>query len=101
MSNVINCVVHWLHQKDKQQHIVVSFGIMESNLIFLGLAQSVFLTFAIGIGKEVWDEYYGTGFCWYDIIGKTLGILMAIVLHEIIFYFFNLKIYAGIPTILF
>ena len=89
MSNVINCVFHWLHQKDKQQHIVVSFGIMESNLIVFGLAQSVFLTFAIGIGKEVWDEYYGSGFCWYDILGNTLGILVAITLHEIIIYFYN------------
>ena len=89
MSNVINCAVHLLHQKDKQQHIVVSFGIMESNLIFLGLAQSVFLTFAIGIGKEVWDKYYGSGFCWYDILGNTLGILVAIALHEINIYFYS------------
>ena len=89
MSNVISCVGHWLHQKDKQQHIVVSFCIMECNLIIFGLAQSVFLTFVIGFGKEVWDEYYGTGFCWYDILGNALGILVAIALYEIIVYFYS------------
>lgn len=89
MAIVIDFFVQLLQQKDKQQHIIISSVIMAACLIYLGIAQSVSLTFVIGIGKEIWDECYGTGFCWYDVLGNVMGILVAIALYEIILYFYN------------
>jgi hypothetical protein len=89
MAIVIDFFVQLLQQKDKQQHIIISCAIMAACLIYLGIAQSLSLTFVIGIGKEIWDECYGTGFCWYDVLGNAMGILVAIGLHEIIVRFYT------------
>ena len=29
---------------------------------------------ATGLGKEIWDACYGSGFCWYDMLGNAIGI---------------------------
>lgn len=63
-----------LRERDKQQHFAISFA-----LIFcispLGLTAALIGTLAIGLVKEVWDSFYGSGFCWYDMLANTLGAL--------------------------
>lgn len=81
---MINRISHWLNETDKRQHIMVSCVIMLISLLFLAVMSSFILTFAIGMAKEIWDKYYGSGFCWYDILANSLGIVLAIVLDKII-----------------
>lgn len=81
---MINRISHWLNETDKQQHIMASCVIMLISLLFMAVMPSFILTFAIGIAKEIWDKYYGSGFCWYDILANSLGIVLAIVLDQII-----------------
>jgi len=79
-----NRILQTLSETDKQQHIMVSCMIMLISFFFLAVIPSLVLTFAIGIAKEIWDKNYGSGFCWYDILANSLGIVLAIVLAQLI-----------------
>lgn len=81
---MIHHAIHLLHETDKQQHILVSCIIMMACLVFMTFIPSFIVTFAIGIAKEIWDKIYGTGFCWYDMLGNMVGIVVAIALYPII-----------------
>ena len=35
---------------------------------------------AIGLVKEFWDQRYGTGFCWYDMLANGLGLATGLIL---------------------
>lgn len=65
---------------DKIQHFVgcafITFiGFLLTDNILAGAA----LGMSVGIGKEIYDELYGTGFDWRDIVADGLGVLVAIV----------------------
>lgn len=63
--------------KDKAKHIAVSFLLC----LLFGYYNTLFgviFTFAIGIGKEVWDKESGKGTPdVYDILANFIGILLA------------------------
>lgn len=75
-----------LHQRDKQQHFLVSFFLL---LLLFSISKSIVLSLIvsvlIGLIKEVWDHFQGTGFCWWDMTANIFGILLAL---------FSLMIYA-------
>ena len=31
------------------------------------------VVFLLGLAKEWWDKYYGSGFCFYDMTGNLIG----------------------------
>jgi hypothetical protein len=53
MAIVIDFFVQLLQQKDKQQHIIISCAIMAACLIYLGIAQSLSLTFVIELAPKI------------------------------------------------
>jgi VanZ family protein len=79
---VINNIIFRLTQTDKYQHILVSFVIMLTCFIFLSITLSLVLTLIVGIAKEVWDKYFGSGFCWYDMLANCIGIALASILYN-------------------
>jgi hypothetical protein len=80
---MINQLVFRLTQTDKYQHIFVSFIIMLVCIFFFSITLSFVLTVIVGIAKEVWDKYYGSGFCWYDMTANMLGIALAFLAYKI------------------
>lgn len=81
---MVNGIIHRLSETDKHQHIAVSCAIMMTSLFFMGVMSSFVITFAIGIIKEIWDKKYGSGFCWYDVLANTVGMVLAIAMHQLI-----------------
>jgi hypothetical protein len=71
-------------EHDKHQHVRWSFGLTLGAALILPLSWAVALVFAIGIGKECWDQRYGSGFCFWDIGANILGIAAAILLIRLI-----------------
>ncbi|MCK0163729.1 hypothetical protein [Marinobacter sp. S6332] len=63
-----------LRERDKQQHFAISSALVLCASP-LGLTAALVGTLLIGLGKEVWDSFYGSGFCWYDMLANTLGAL--------------------------
>lgn len=61
-------------QRDKQQHFGLSVFIVLAALPWSGLALAIAISAAAGLAKEVWDHYYGTGFCPYDLLADAAGI---------------------------
>lgn len=60
---------------DKFQHFTYSLGIFLGGAVFLpSLAIACSVTMLIGLGKEIWDHYYGSGFCLYDMLANVIGI---------------------------
>ncbi len=64
-------------EEDKQQHFWYSFVILIVVSACVNIAAGLVITFLIGLVKEVWDHFYGSGFCWYDMLANCVGILVA------------------------
>ena len=66
-----------LAQHDKQQPVVCSFVIYLFACALAPASVALALTLFIGLMKEVWDKYYGTGFCYYDLLSNCIGVGLA------------------------
>ena len=77
-SSFIPWLIALLVQQDKQQHIACSFAIYLMVLAVAPISVAILLTLLIGLIKEVWDKYFGTGFCYYDLLSNCIGIGLAI-----------------------
>jgi len=69
-----------LQEEDKQQHFLYSLGILLLSYCLFSLMFSLVITLLIGLGKEIWDHYYGSGFCCWDMLANVLGILAGLLL---------------------
>lgn len=79
-------LIYKLKEEDKRKHLIWSFWIAVLSLVFFGYLISFSIAFLIGVVKEIWDHYYGSGFCFYDMTANCVGIFMAFFLN----YFFML-----------
>lgn len=61
-------------QQDKLLHINYSAAIMFLSALLLPMTYAFLLTALVGLGKEIWDHYYGSGFCVYDMAANFIGI---------------------------
>jgi hypothetical protein len=66
---------HKLREEDKIKHIYWSFVLLLFSLVFVTLPEALVLVMLIGLAKEIWDEYFGSGFCMFDITSNLLGCL--------------------------
>lgn len=80
MSNVLSfrSLAGKLREHDKRQHFWVCFLLQALFLPWLSILLSVLLALLIGTGKECWDQLYGSGFCWYDMLANVLGIIVGV-----------------------
>jgi hypothetical protein len=72
-------------EEDKLKHLFYSFWIFAIALLFFSELNAFLLTFAIGVVKEIWDEYFGSGFCYFDMAANCVGIFTAFFLCHFIF----------------
>lgn len=62
-------------ERDKQQHFGACFGlVLIFWLILGGWFAAVTVTLLIGLGKEIWDKHFGSGFCWFDMAANVAGV---------------------------
>jgi len=79
---------HAIHQDDKHQHLWYSCVILLILIPILGWHYSLIGTIILGLAKEIWDHFCGSGFCWYDMLANVLGILLGLMLFSFWSYFF-------------
>lgn len=60
-------------EEDKRLHINYSAVILLLSAFMLPLSLALIFTFLVGLGKEVWDHFYGSGFCLYDMAANVIG----------------------------
>ena len=81
LRRAARCSKRLCGEVDKQRHFSVSCLLV---LLFLtvgtGFLISIALTWLIGLGKEVWDRFYGSGFCWLDMVANAAGIATGVLL---------------------
>lgn len=68
-------------QKDKLMHYLACFAITFFGCLFGGPAVGVGAGAAAGIGKEVYDDKYGTGFSRADLFADAAGIVVGFVAY--------------------
>ncbi len=68
-----------LKEEDKGKHMVWSFWLTMLALLMLPTPAALAMVLLIGLAKECWDFRYGSGFCWYDMLGNALGVLAAVI----------------------
>ena len=74
IARVYRSCLRFCSERDKQQHFWLSLAIVSLALLIVGLGLAVVISASAGIIKEIWDHYYGSGFCWYDLLANALGI---------------------------
>jgi len=75
-------------EPDKILHIQYSAGIMLVSAVLLPIVYAFIFTFVVGLLKECWDHYYGSGFCLYDMLANMIGIVGSIaVVQGLVFIF--------------
>jgi hypothetical protein len=65
-------------QPDKRQHVACSFVIYIALSVIAPVTVALALTLLVGLVKEVWDKYFGTGFCYYDLLSNCVGVGLAV-----------------------
>lgn len=69
-----------LRKEDKLKHIALSFLLLLAALMWWSLPTALAVVFLIGLAKEIWDKYFGSGFCFYDLLGNCIGMGLALVI---------------------
>lgn len=69
----------WRHygEEDKRQHFGYSFVLLLLAAPWMSLAVAIIFVLLIGLLKEVWDHFWGSGFCWIDMAANVFGIIVA------------------------
>jgi hypothetical protein len=80
-----------LREEDKIKHMAWSFCLTLMALAVLSPVLAFGAVFLIGLAKECWDHFYGSGFCWFDIVGNLIGIAAALALGSLFIYGFLAK----------
>lgn len=75
---VFTQAILFINQEDKQKHFIVSLLLVLFFSFFLNIWSSVIVSTMIGLLKEVWDEFFGSGFCVKDLVANGLGIAVGI-----------------------
>jgi uncharacterized protein YfiM (DUF2279 family) len=65
--------------KDKFQHAIVSAAICAALKCVVGLPLAVFLTLAVGVGKELYDRRTGGTFDMGDITADIIGTIIGAI----------------------
>jgi hypothetical protein len=81
-----------LTQRDKVQHILCSFGLVAICLLVMPPLQALFLVGLIGFAKEVYDHFFGSGFCLYDMGGNAIGMAVGMMTFWVLSSYMNLFI---------
>ena len=74
MARVCSSCCRFCSERDKQQHFWLSLAIVSLALLIVGFGPAVLISASAGLAKEIWDHYYGSGFCRYDLLADALGI---------------------------
>lgn len=69
----------WRHygEEDKRQHFGYSFVLLLLAAPWMSLVVAIIFVLLIGLLKEVWDLFWGSGFCWIDMAANVFGIIVA------------------------
>jgi len=66
-------------EEDKRKHFWVCFFLQFLFLPLLSVGWAMILILLIGTLKECWDQRYGSGFCWYDMLANALGMVAGLL----------------------
>jgi len=71
-------------QKDKLIHFLASCGLTLIFSMLVGWELAAIFTFAIGIGKELYDSRQPDNyFDWFDLLSDGIGIITGIIIWTI------------------
>ena len=85
---LISAISKKMTESDKILHIKYSAAIMLASYVVLPMMYAIFFTFLVGLLKECWDHYYGSGFCCYDMLANLIGMLSSVFLLNILVFIF-------------
>lgn len=84
VSRCLSALPVRLREEDKRKHIAWSFWLTLLAMLFMPATPAIVLVFLIGLAKECWDQFYGSGFCLFDMLGNALGIAGGLALGSAI-----------------
>ena len=95
LAGLSGLAARMLREGDKQQHIAWSFWMTLAAFGVLGAGAAFSLVMLVGLAKECWDEWYGSGFCRYDLLANVIGACAALLVFPIAAWL--VRILLGLP----
>lgn len=83
-SRFVRAIPAKMREADKRKHVAWSFWLTLAALVFLPGAPALVLVFLVGLAKECWDHFYGSGFCLFDMLGNALGMALGLSLTLVV-----------------
>lgn len=74
-KKALRCV----YQHDRQQHFFVSCLLFFVLYFAFQDYKVVYLVLLVGLVKEIWDHYIGSGFCWWDMLANLIGAILGLI----------------------
>lgn len=74
---------------DKRQHFFYSLVLMLVAALPFQIWFAALVVGLIGLAKECWDHYWGSGFCWLDMLANTMGIAAGSILLWLVDFTFT------------
>lgn len=71
-------VILFVNQEDKQKHFLVSLLLVLFFSAFMNVLSAILVATLIGFFKEIWDEFFGSGFCVKDLLANGLGVVVGV-----------------------
>lgn len=71
-----------LREEDKHQHIMWSFWLTLAARVLWPAPWALAAVLLVGLAKELWDSRFGSGFCWFDMVGNLIGIMAGLFVAE-------------------
>jgi len=76
-------MLKWIRQ-DGLLHIETSALLVVAISVLLPVWLSIVISFIFGIGKELWDKYYGGVPSWHDVICDIIGLAVGTLITILI-----------------
>jgi len=83
-GQVLSTLRRRLSEEDKRLHVRWSFWMTMAAQVLWPTGWAVAAVFAVGLVKELWDERYGSGFCFVDLACNLIGITAAAMLCAVL-----------------
>jgi len=80
LESCYRSLIRHSREYDKRQHFFYSLVLILVAVPVLGGWGGVLVVTLIGLAKECWDHYWGSGYCWLDMLANMLGIALGGVL---------------------
>jgi hypothetical protein len=81
MSTLLKDLCIKLSAADKHLHLVCSAALFLALNTLMATSDALYVTAIIGVIKEMYDHFFGSGLCLYDLLANAIGMTCGVIIY--------------------